>query len=455
MYTLVIADDERRICESMETVIRDHFPNIEVIGTFFDGDDLYKFVSKYHVDILITDIRMPGKTGIDVAKLIHENGHRTYCILITAYRDFDYARKAVQYSVDDLLPKPFLSSDLLTTLEKAIRILQVRNSNDKHVQVLLRKLVYSIYKNPALHYENDFYENQQITFLNDRRCTQIVISPNDSKSLSGRNSTQWRNLVISAIECASDEITILYAGIENDALVFLAFTSSSFHDCTFSAFQSSVAEKLHNTVSVQLSSFINIDAYLTYLVWSRKLTTFFATVTSRGLTRALADFEQSLQQCNLSQRQEFAHFLESYYQVFPVGYSSDELLTCVEDMVKQTLQNRSKNIHLIDACKNYILQHLGDSNLSLESTACALYVSSSYLSRAFRKKIGQTFSEYLQQARMERAKELISTTNLPTKEIAAMVGYPNVPYFRNLFKALYGLTPLQYRQLQRGQEDTQ
>lgn len=455
MYTLVIADDERRICESMEAVIRDHFPNIEVIGTFFDGGDLYEFISKYRVDILITDIRMPGKTGIDIAKLIHENGHGTYCILITAYRDFDSAHKAVQYSVDDLLPKPFLSSDLLTTLENAIRTLQVRSSSTKHAQVLLRKLAYSLYKNPALHYENDFYENQQITFLNDRHCTQIVISPNDSKSLSGRNSTQWKNLVISAVERASDEITIVYAGTENDALVFLAFISSSFHDCTFSAFQNSIAEKLHNTVSIQLSPFLNIDAYLTYLVWSRRLTTFFATVSSRGLTHALADFKQALQQCTPSQCQEFAHFLESYYQVSPTGYSSDELLTCVEDMVKQTLQNHSSNIHLIDACKNYILQHLGDSNLSLESAACSLYVSSSYLSRVFRKKIGQTFSEYLQQARMERAKELISTTNLPTKEIASMVGYPNVSYFRNLFKALYGLTPLQYRQLQGSQEDTQ
>lgn len=55
---------------------------------------------------------------------------------------------------------------------------------------------------------------------------------------------------------------------------------------------------------------------------------------------------------------------------------------------------------------------------------------------------------------MERAREILSTTNLPTKEIAAMVGYPNVPYFRNLFKSLFGLTPLQFRQLREHQEDT-
>ena len=453
MYTLVIADDERRICESMEAVIRAHFPDIEIVGSFSDGSALYSFISEYHVDILITDIRMPNKTGLDIAKLIHDNGHRTYCILITAYRDFDYARQAIQLGVDDFLLKPYLSSELLSIVQKAVQALHSRKCSSNHAQVLLRRLVQSFYKNPVLQEEPGLYRDQRISFFENRYCTEITISTNDPGLLSGKQRAQWQNAVISAAECENSETAIIYAGTENNDIVFLAFTKGP-PDSTLSAFQYAIVEKLCNTVTFQLSSFSNLDAYLTDLVWSRKLSAFFSTVTGVSLTRALTDIEQTLKPCTLAQRQDFAQFLDSHYHICPTGFSVEELLDCMEGLVKQSLQNQSSSIHLVDACSSYILQHLNDSSLSLDSVACAHYVTPPYLSRIFRKKTGQTFSEYLQQARMERAREILSTTNLPTKEIAAMVGYPNVPYFRNLFKSLFGLTPLQFRQLREHQEDT-
>lgn len=68
MYSLVIADDEQRICDSIQCVVETVFPQIKIEGVFQDGGQLEAYLQEHTVDMIITDIEMPQRTGLDIAK---------------------------------------------------------------------------------------------------------------------------------------------------------------------------------------------------------------------------------------------------------------------------------------------------------------------------------------------------------------------------------------------------
>ena len=95
---------------------------------------------------------------------------------------------------------------------------------------------------------------------------------------------------------------------------------------------------------------------------------------------------------------------------------------------------------------SYIDEHYLDPHLRLEDIAASSYVSANYACTVFKKQTGQTINAYILKRRMERAKELILTTDLPVFQIAEAVGYENPRYFSMLFKKYTGMTPLQFRE---------
>ena len=106
--------------------------------------------------------------------------------------------------------------------------------------------------------------------------------------------------------------------------------------------------------------------------------------------------------------------------------------------------NQDQSHHQINAAKNYIENHLCE-NLSLEKVASKLYLSPGYFSRLFKQKTGQTFSDYLSSQRIDRAKILLSTSDLQVSEVAKQVGYAEPNSFTRLFKSKTGISPSQYR----------
>lgn len=93
----------------------------------------------------------------------------------------------------------------------------------------------------------------------------------------------------------------------------------------------------------------------------------------------------------------------------------------------------------------YIDSHYTDETLSLNQVAREVNISANYLSAIFSQEIGATFTEYVTGKRMERAKELLRTTDKRSGEVAVAVGYRDPHYFSFLFKKTQGCTPRDYR----------
>lgn len=77
-------------------------------------------LAKYRPELLITDIKMPKITGLDLSRLIDENRYQTRVIIISGYSDFEYAKQALRYRVSEYLVKPVLREDLEEALERIL-----------------------------------------------------------------------------------------------------------------------------------------------------------------------------------------------------------------------------------------------------------------------------------------------------------------------------------------------
>ena len=130
--------------------------------------------------------------------------------------------------------------------------------------------------------------------------------------------------------------------------------------------------------------------------------------------------------------------------------SAQDLQTCLQQILLQTVHLRDnasnrqgRSLYKQAVC--YLEEHYTDEALSLNQVAREISVSANYLSAVFSQEMGMTFTEYVTGKRMEKAKELLRTTNKRSGEVAFAVGYRDPHYFSFLFKKTQGCTPRDYR----------
>jgi len=103
-----------------------------------------------------------------------------------------------------------------------------------------------------------------------------------------------------------------------------------------------------------------------------------------------------------------------------------------------------KNSELVKSVKQYIMDNL-QMEISLNSTAEAFHISSFYLSKIFKEETGFNYIDYVVECKMDKAKELLSTSSMGIDNITASVGYSHSTYFSRKFKEYTGKTPNEYR----------
>ena len=138
------------------------------------------------------------------------------------------------------------------------------------------------------------------------------------------------------------------------------------------------------------------------------------------------------------------------YSFFKTTISSmdiSELKKVLLDFVADSMnyiEELKKNCGLINKVLLYINDNYGE-NLRLKDLAEKFYINTAYLGQLFKKETGSSFSRYLNEIRIEKAKELLRRTDLHIYQIAERVGYGNSDYFIIKFKEFEGCTPLEYK----------
>ena len=123
-YRLIIADDEPKIISLIKTLGHWNQYGIEVIDECSDSYTALDSILEHNPDIVISDIKMPGLDGIELIEEARKRGSKALFILISGYRQFEYARSAIALNVCDYLLKPVSEEQLNITLDKVVRQLE-------------------------------------------------------------------------------------------------------------------------------------------------------------------------------------------------------------------------------------------------------------------------------------------------------------------------------------------
>src|SRR5690348_10655761 len=118
MLRLLIADDEELVRRGLTALIEREAPAIAVVGAAADGCEALRLATETQPDVVCTDIRMPGLSGLDLIERLRAARPGLRSIILSGYDDFGYARRAIGLGVSEYLLKPLDAEQLLDILAR-------------------------------------------------------------------------------------------------------------------------------------------------------------------------------------------------------------------------------------------------------------------------------------------------------------------------------------------------
>lgn len=169
MYTMIVVDDEREIRKGFCT----YFPWAEIgftiLADFSSAQEADEFLQRNVVDVVVTDIKMLGMSGLELIEAGHRRNPDTHFVIVSGYRNFEYARQAMRFGVRHYLVKPTkyaqiveVFSQIRTELDEARRNqvnALVENEPEKQAQEDENKTIHRIKEYIHAHYEDATLES--------------------------------------------------------------------------------------------------------------------------------------------------------------------------------------------------------------------------------------------------------------------------------------------------------
>ena len=527
MYRTVIIDDDPLIRKGLIRTVNWGEYDFEVVGEAGDGLSGAELIENISPDLIITDIRMPGLDGFEMIDRIRKTDPDSEILIITAFRNFEYAKQALGRGARDLLLKPTKPKELKALLVKIGRDLkkkddikrelrQGRELFEKHIPLLRVKYVHDlIFGLETWNKET----RERLEFLDLGWKSFYLLSV--GFSFLDENKDAYERY-LSQFSCGSmlerlfkEEFPCVNAGIRAGRL-YAVIGIGSEDKSTVSALRSlceqaiDIAEKnLNMRITIALSArhkdfgrlrtayreaslamersfFIGSGTLIEYDGRGPRIeddSPFCADELDDLLCAIKAGNKQKVEKW-FAERESTRPLPKSvdivkgrYWdmvsriiagrrppddgKILPIkpsidlfakiykSQSVDELNRIIFDLAleiaDESLKNQQKGIaRIVDKAKKYIEEHYGEE-LTLPDVADQVFVSSSYLSRIFKKAGSINFSEYVNQVRVDHAKELLADGELMTYQVGDMVGYSDPHYFSRIFKKITGHSPSYYR----------
>jgi two-component system, NtrC family, response regulator AtoC len=117
MPLILIVDDDRNTCKVLRGLLENEGFNVL---TSHDADTALPIIEKQDLDVIVTDLKMPGKSGMDLITLSQERRPSVPVIMITAYGNIEAAVAAMKKGAYDFITKPFDEDELMNVIEKAL-----------------------------------------------------------------------------------------------------------------------------------------------------------------------------------------------------------------------------------------------------------------------------------------------------------------------------------------------
>ncbi|OKP78542.1 DNA-binding response regulator [Paenibacillus sp. P3E] len=387
---ILVADDERVIREGIMRTIGQISPDHQVFVAA-KAEDAVKIMEEQRIHIVLTDILMPGMSGLEFMKISKRRYPYVKWVVISAHSEFSYAQEAVRLGARDYLLKPIGKSKLLEIITNLT--VEIEQDNDisrqgERLKASLRFLREGVFQRLASGLDIGNLDIEP--FIEDYKHFYMVMVQLDAEDRSIRlEHFIVENVLSELIELHGRGFVVSYDRQSLLGLITLR------EDATIQQFQDEVKEHLTHYLKIP---FQMIHSGLSYD---------FNTVPQVVKRMREASASQAL-------------------ELEPMKGSGEKA---------------------IDVALHYIKEHFYE-DLSLEKMASVVFLNPAYFSQLFKQKTGQGYKEYVTSLRLEQAKLLLLNPKLKLAEIAERVGYQDMKHFTQMFRKRYQLTPTEYRQQQ-------
>lgn len=509
MKKVLLVDDDTIVRITLRSLIDWGRYGYEIAADASNGEQALRYLTEHPVDLLITDMKMPIMDGLQLLKELNGRNRIPCTVVLSSYDDFKMVREAFRMGACDYLLKSDINEEVLAgLLAKLNREYLVEETEEKQLPEREKVLVDMATGRAALDesfFEGDYYLiqfeidefNQHMTrFGSDlagelsepflafarqiprvaARCILGSVSPSRYLMLyQVADEAQSRNNVVSTCKQLKNVWNNymnlpVSAGISN-----LGHGASGFIDC----FEEAGRElELHYLKGQGTVCFPWETGQLS---WER-------------VARAKADYEKlmhGLQTTDELAVEEEKQILFERIQTMTLEEGRKECLAVIF-LIARALRNIQQNIwmviqedvdyyqkldrlldtrsleiwmnnylrwildyqsHAFDSrqadmmirAKRFIMDNYSNPELTLGSVAGYVGLNEKYFSSRFTKETGSTFSNFLTEIRIRKAKELMDKTDLKIYEISQQVGYNNVEHFTRVFKKVCQISPGAYK----------
>lgn len=490
MFKIVIAEDEFLLQKALQKIISQQ-TDYEIIFTAPNGKAAFEYLLSHKADILITDIRMPVMDGLELVAKITDSGIRIKTIVISGFNDFNYAKHMLKHGAFSYLLKPLVTEELLSTLAEAARTIQEEESKRN---ILKSHKFNALQQNGYVHFTDELPS----VLLNSRRlsacCADFKNSPSKAAIANFQFDLESRfypcccfmldaylYLVTSLDDPERDRIEIVtelqsyFSGRNIPVRIGIGLTVFSMMDIHQSMKQARHALRFYEAlpfdefVDYERIPLLEVPAIPYPLTEEKNLLESVYSHSPERIQQHITQFHaclsgqdkdviyQTLTELAVSCKREFSgyhldycdwdeiHFQIQHRQKWSsILYGIRKILLYIQ--LQLTESRRLANCSASITARKYIEEHMKEP-LTLDEVANACFLSKSHFCKIFKEETGKTFKAYLNDIRIERAKDLLKNSSLKNYEIAQEIGIEDASYFNELFKKITGMTPVEFREL--------
>lgn len=400
MFKLLIVDDEAVIREGLRAYAESLWSEeLEWIHSADSGEQAWKSIQEEGIpDLMITDIRMPHGNGIELLRKIRQEELGVKAIVLSGYNDFEYVRDMALLGIENYLLKPVNDEELISTVnstfqkikkEKKFRITAQLNADLIRENIINRWIYGTIW-------ESELMDRAEFLGINLEAAQYY---PCSLQILGRKEETNVKLL---------DEIYEICKKILNSCPGCYFSRSYSGDILAIFGVEDEGSEVMERTLDQCLGEVYNKTGQKAYIL--------------------LGDGVE-----------DYWKVAESFQQAITNGVHIDR----VQINHRAEIENTSVSPFSLRVAE-YVLEHYHE-DLSLKTLAEHFRGNAAYIGQMFKKDMEKSFSEYLKDVRMEKAKNYLVNSSFTAKEIARRVGFSSTTYFCTVFKNATGLSPDLYR----------
>lgn len=480
MKRVLIVEDEEVVREKIVRTIK-WSEEVVLAGAVESGAEALKVCEEVMPEIAFIDIQMPVMDGITLTERLKEKIPHLKVVLLTAYSEFSYARRGIELNVEKYILKYELNEGMLNQiLQELSRKIDGENEKVEKQEVLKRLLFEQLTMEKCIDIMDKagIYWPQSRVYLCWLNCA--------SQEEINRICSHWKTAGIKTECCwVSETAAVLFCsrkqGIRGEIQSKIKMQAEADKDILFIDSEKEVeAWHIHeifkkmfkvnemflffgesNLISMRLTEFITPFQFQDDLTYIRNELKQRQYDTAVKRIRFLLE-NKAMRSCNKDALEECLDQLigEIYEEVsrhdttISHSWALDmfkriracrnmkqivEIMTEELDKMKKAA-NMSRKMYQI---LNYLDEHYME-DLTQEELARRFDWNPSYLSQMFRKELGITYKDYINERKLKKAKELLEEGKLSVEQIAELTGFKSANYFYKIFKKKTGMKPREY-----------